>query len=191
MSSSPTTIYVRHWSPMVRQPSRCLQDAAASQQTAQQLLSALAGHLSRAGQRSEVSAALLRKARCLSCELLHGSHWIACNAGLVGSEAGHPNLSRPFNEVNLATVLLQALMQLLQRLIHATPHAVVAMTAALAHESDVTLATLREACDGVGSVIDDARRTATSLAGDVRARCAASRNTAEMAALSCWQGTHC
>jgi len=64
-------------------------------------------------------------------------------------------------------------MQLLQRLIHAAPHAMVALKVALAPESDALLATLREACDGADGVIDDVRQTAASLAGDVRARCAA------------------
>lgn len=68
------------------------------------------------------------------------------------------------------TVRPQALMQLLQRLIQAAPHAVVALKVALAPESDAQLATLREACEGRGGVVDEVRQTAASLAGDVRAR---------------------
>ncbi len=63
-------------------------------------------------------------------------------------------------------------MQVLQRLVCSAPAAVLAMNVALAPESDAALAVLRQACDGAGSVVDDIRRTAASLAGHVRARCA-------------------
>ena len=66
---------------------------------------------------------------------------------------------------------LQALMQLLQRLVHVAPAAVVAMNLAMGPESDPALAVLRHACDGASSVVGDIRRTAASLAGHVRARC--------------------
>ena len=95
------------------------------------------------------------------------------HAIMVCFDAGHVEIESASAQSQLATVLLQALLQVLQRLIHATPHAVVAMNAALAPESDATLATLREACDGACGVVDDVRRTAVSLAGDVRARCGA------------------
>ena len=65
-------------------------------------------------------------------------------------------------------------MQLLQRLGYAAPTAAVAVKVALAPGSDATLATLRQACDSAGDVVDAVRRTAVLLASDVTARCASS-----------------
>ena len=160
-----------------------------SQQSAQQLLSALVAHMNAADPSGEASAAQLRKVRlpavlaaCLECLSYAISLTGTVECRQPGGTKGHcrsqarslnHTLREPVANQAEGLLLWQALMQLLQRLVCAAPAAVVAMNIALAPESDAALAVLRQACNGAGGVVDEIRRSAASLAGHVRARCAA------------------